>query len=164
MKRNLQGLTVGLLAWIAVTAGAAALGAAASLHAAQFYAQLVKPDWAPPAHVFGPVWTLLYLMMAVAAWMVWKVRGFDTAPRTLGLYLAQLAANALWSWLFFGWRMGAAALAEVLLLWCLVLATLLAFRRVRGAAGWLLAPYLAWLTFAAGLTLAVWRANPGLLG
>jgi tryptophan-rich sensory protein len=164
MKRNFQGLTIGLLAWIAVTAVAAALGAAASIDAAQFYAQLAKPAWAPPAQVFGPVWTLLYLMMAVAAWMAWKVRGFDTAPRTLGVYLAQLAANALWSWLFFGWHLGAAALAEVLLLWCLVLATLVAFRRVRSGAGWLLAPYLVWVTFATALTFAVWRANPGLLG
>ncbi len=151
-------------AWLLVTFVAAALGAWASRDAPGFYAALVKPDWAPPAGVFGPVWTVLYLMMAIAAWLVWKVRGFSTAPRTLTLYLVQLAANALWSWLFFGWHLGAAAFYEVLVLWLLVLATVVTFWRARRLAGALLLPYLAWVSFASALTFAVWQRNPQLLG
>lgn len=153
-----------LAAWLAVTFIAAALGAWASRDAPEFYRQLVKPDWAPPAGVFGPVWTLLYLAMGVAAWLVWKLRGWRTAPRTLILYLVQLAANALWSWLFFGWHVGAAAFGEVIVLWLLVLATTVCFWRARRVAGVLLLPYLAWVTFASALTYAVWQRNPLLLG
>ena len=160
-----------LLGWLALTAVAAAIGGAASVNAASFYAQLVRPAWAPPSWLFGPVWTVLYLLMAVAAWLVWRAGHDDgaTAPlaanarRALALYVAQLALNALWTWLFFGWRRGALALADVVLLWLALVATVLAFRRVRPAAAALLLPYLAWVTFAAALTWAVWRANPGML-
>src|SRR5215217_3195129 len=104
-----------LLGWLAVTAVAAAIGGAASVRAASFYAQLDRPAWAPPPSVFGPVWTLLYLLMALAAWLVWRAGHNDGAPaaRTaaargaLMLYVAQLALNALWTWLFFAWRRGA---------------------------------------------------------
>lgn len=153
-----------LAAWLLVTFIAAALGAWASRDAPAFYGELVKPDWAPPAGVFGPVWTVLYLLMGIAAWLVWKVRGFATAPRTLTLYLVQLAANALWSWLFFGWHQGAAAFYEVIVLWLLVGATVVTFWRARRIAGVLLLPYFAWVTFASALTFAVWRGNPALLG
>ncbi|AVR96708.1 TspO/MBR family protein [Pseudoduganella armeniaca] len=153
-----------LAAWLAITFVAAALGAWASRGAPEFYGQLVKPDWAPPAGVFGPVWMLLYLLMGIAAWLVWRLRGWRAAPRTLGLYLAQLAANALWSWLFFGWHLGAAAFFEVLVLWLLVLATTVCFWRARRVAGVLLLPYLAWVSFAGALTYAVWQRNPPLLG
>ncbi|WP_279222904.1 TspO/MBR family protein [Stutzerimonas kunmingensis] len=150
--------------WLLVTFVAAALGAWASQDAPAFYAQLDKPSWAPPAGVFGPAWTALYLMMALAAWLVWRVRGFRTAPRTLGLYLVQLAANALWSWLFFGWHLGAAAFVEVLVLWALIAATIAAFWKVKKFAALLLVPYLAWVTFASALTYACWTRNPGMLG
>ncbi len=153
-----------LAGWLLVTFAAAALGAWASRDAPQFYAALNKPDWAPPAGVFGPAWTVLYLLMAIAAWQVWRVRGFSTAPRTLGLYLVQLAANALWSWLFFGWHLGAAAFAEVLVLWALILATTIAFWKVHRLAGAMLLPYLGWVTFASALTFACWQRNPQLLG
>lgn len=153
-----------LAGWLLVTFAAAALGAWASQDAPRFYAQLDKPDWAPPAGVFGPAWTVLYLLMAIAAFLVWRTRGFSTAPRTLGLYLVQLAANALWSWLFFGWHLGAAAFAEVLVLWALILATTVAFWKARRIAGILLLPYLAWVTYASALTFACWQRNPQLLG
>lgn len=153
-----------LAAWLLVTFVAAALGAWASQDAPAFYAQMNKPAWAPPAGVFGPAWTVLYLLMAIAAWLVWRVRGFRTAPRTLGLYLAQLAANALWSWLFFGWHLGAAAFVEVVVLWALIVATIAAFWKVKKLAAVLLLPYLAWVTFASALTYACWTRNPGLLG
>lgn len=154
---------VSLLSWLAVTFVAAVLGSLASLDAPTFYAQLDKPAWAPPAWVFGPVWTVLYLLMAVAAWQVSCTPESPARRLALGLYLAQLVANALWSWLFFGWRQGAWAMAEVLLLWALVAATALAFARLRRSAGALLGPYLAWVSFASGLTWAVWQRNPGLL-
>lgn len=112
----------------------------------------------------GPVWTALYALMGVSAWLVWRERGLAGARTALALFIAQLAANALWSWLFFAWRLGGPAFAEVLLLWCLIAATAIAFRRIRLLAAVLLLPYLAWVTFAAALTLAVWRLNPALLG
>lgn len=156
--------TLGLAAWLAVTGVAAALGAVASVEAASFYAGLEQPSWAPPAGVFGPVWTTLYVLMAVAAWLVWRVGGLAAARAVLGLYLAQLALNALWSWLFFAWRLGGVAFAEVLVLWVTILATTVAFARVRPLAGVLLAPYLLWVAFAAVLNFVVWRMNPGSLG
>lgn len=154
---------LGLLAWLAVTFVAAALGAVASADAPAFYAQLDRPAWAPPASVFGPVWSALYLLMGVAAWLVWRERGAGGARAALGIYLVQLAANALWSWLFFGWHLGALAFVDVLLLWALIAVTIVAFWRIRPLAGALLLPYLAWVSFAAALTWAVWQRNPGLL-
>lgn len=155
---------IGLCAWLAVTAAAAAAGAVASANAQTFYAELSLPAWAPPAGVFGPVWTGLYVLMAVAAWLVWRERGFSGARTALTLYLVQLAANALWSWLFFAWRRGAWAFAEVLVLWVLIVLTVAAFGQRRAVAAALLLPYLAWVTFASVLTFAVWQRNPELLG
>ena len=152
------------MAWIVVTFIAAAAGAIASLDAQQFYAALSRPSWAPPAAVFGPVWTALYLAMAIAAWLVWKERGFAGARVALTLFLAQLACNALWSWLFFAWHQGALALVDIAILWLLVVSTIVAFRRVRTLAAVLLVPYLAWISFAAALNFAVWQRNPALLG
>jgi len=161
--RSIPAQAAGLLAWLGLVFVAAALGAIASSGAPAFYGQLSKPAWAPPASVFGPVWSVLYLLMAVAAWLVWREPGVPTRRMALGLFVAQLVANALWSWLFFGWHHGALAFAEVLLLLALVVATAAAFWRVRAAAGALLLPYVAWVSFASALTWAVWQANPGLL-
>jgi translocator protein len=154
---------LGLLAWLALVFVAAALGAIASADAPAFYGQLAKPGWAPPASVFGLVWSLLYGLMAVAAWLVWRDKGAAGRTTALGLFIAQLGANALWSWLFFGWRQGALAFADVLLLLVLVVATAAAFWRIRRAAGLLLLPYVAWVGFASALTWAVWQGNPELL-
>lgn len=154
---------LGLLGWALITFVAAALGARASISAASFYAGLQLPAWAPPAGLFGPVWTALYALMAIAVWLVWRQRGWRGARPALTLYLLQLAVNALWSWLFFGWRLGAAAFADILLLLVLIVATTVAFHRVRAAAAWLLLPYLAWVAFASVLNFAVWQANPGVL-
>lgn len=155
---------LGLAGWLALTFAAAGLGAAASVRAAAYYGQLVRPAWAPPGWLFGPVWSVLYLLMGLSAWLVWRDRGFRRAAPALALYLVQLVLNALWSWLFFAWHRGGAASLEILLLWALILATLLAFGRIRRGAAVLLLPYLAWVTFAAGLCLAIWRLNPALLG
>ena len=157
-KRSL----LSLVGWVALVAGAATLGALASREAASFYAQLTLPAWAPPAKLFGPVWSALYLLMAVAVWRV------DTSPsRTRGaavLFAVQLAVNALWSWLFFHWHAGAAALVDIVVLDALVVATCMRFARSDRFAAVLFAPYLAWIAFATVLNVAVWRANPALLG
>ena len=155
---------LGLAGWLAVSFAAATLGAIASVDAKSFYGQLTQPAWAPPAWVFGPVWTTLYALMAIAAWLVWREGGFRAHARALTLFLVQLAANALWSWLFFAWHRGGTAFAEVLVLWLLIVATLAAFWRVRALAGALLVPYLLWVSFASALTYTTWQLNPGLLG
>ncbi|MFO7653764.1 MAG: TspO/MBR family protein [Candidatus Krumholzibacteriia bacterium] len=155
---------IGLAAWLLVSFAAAAIGAVATAGAGSFYSLLARPDWAPPSSVFGPVWTVLYALMGVAAWLVWRVDGFRAARTPLGLFLVQLAVNALWSWLFFGWRLGAAAFADILLLWTLISLTMIAFWRLRPLAGALLVPYLVWVTFAAALNFAIWQLNPGILG
>lgn len=155
---------LGLVAWLVVTAVAAGIGSAASINAGSFYVDLVRPDWAPPSWVFGPVWTVLYVLMGVAAWLVWRVGGFAAARTALSLYLVQLAVNALWTWLFFGWQLGALAFADILLLWVLIAATIAAFWRVSRLAAGLLVPYLLWVSYAAALNFAVWQLNPQVLG
>ena len=121
MSRAAQLL--GLAGWLGIVFVAAAVGAIASLDAASFYGGLLRPSWAPPAAVFGPVWTALYLLMAVAAWMVWRTASTPARRWALVLFVVQLALNALWSWLFFAWYRGAVALGGILLLWVLIAAT-----------------------------------------
>jgi translocator protein len=101
--------------------------------------------------------------MGVAAWLVWRSHGFKAGRTALVLFISQLAANALWTWLFFAWRQGAAAFVEILILWILIVATVASFWRLNTLAGVLMIPYLAWVTFACALTFSVWRLNVGLL-
>lgn len=155
---------IGLAGWLVVCFIAAAIGGAASIQAGPFYTQLLRPDWAPPPSIFGPVWTVLYALMGVAAWLVWRDGGFRAAKSALTLFLVQLALNALWSWLFFGWHRGALAFADTLLLWALIVATLIAFWRIKPLAGALLVPYLLWVSFASALNYHVWQLNPTVLG
>jgi benzodiazapine receptor len=155
---------VGLAAWLALVGVVAAVGAFASIDAASFYRSLDLPSWAPPASVFGPVWTALYVAMAIAVWLVWTARGWRGAAFALAVFCAQLIANAIWSWLFFRWRNGALSFADIVLLWVLIVITAGAFFPIRKAAGVLMLPYLAWVTFAAFLNFAVWQRNPGLFG
>jgi len=159
--RSLSSQLFGLLGWLLAAFAAGALGFVASVDAASFYAQLSKPSWAPPASVFGPVWSALYALMGVAAWLVWRSPGSKGVA--LGLFGAQLAANALWSWLFFAWHRGALAAVEVFVLLALIVATVVAFWRTGRLAALLLVPYLLWVSFASMLTWAVWRSNPSLL-
>ena len=155
--KNIFGLIVSLL----ISFAAAAIGAMATRRAPEFYAALSRPDWAPPASVFGPVWTVLYTLMAIAAWLVWKRRGFRGAGGALSLFGIQLALNALWSWLFFAWQRGMLAQIEIVVLLAFIALTLVAFWRVRPVAGALLVPYLLWVTYATALTFALVRRNPG---
>lgn len=155
---------LGLLGWLLVAFAAAAVGGFASASAGDFYRELVRPSWAPPGWLFGPVWSVLYALMGISAWLVWRARGFAGARGALTLFVLQLAVNALWTWLFFVWNLGAVAFGEILLLWLLIVANMVLFSRVSKFAALLLLPYLAWVSFACALTFATWRLNPGLLG
>lgn len=125
-----------------------------------WYPTLAKPPFNPPAWVFGPTWTVLYILMGVALFLVWR-QGGDTpgVKLALALFAVQLALNALWSIIFFGMRSPGWAFAEILLLWLAILATLWAFWRVVPLAGWLLVAYLAWVSFAAVLNGSIWILN-----
>jgi tryptophan-rich sensory protein len=155
---------IGLILWLLLVFAAAAVGAFASANAGGFYRELVRPSWAPPAWLFGPVWSVLYALMGLAAWLVWRARGFHGARNALLVFIVHLAANALWTWLFFAWRQGGLAFAEILLLLALILATIVLFGRINRLAAVLLVPYLLWVAFASALTFSTWRLNPGLLG
>jgi tryptophan-rich sensory protein len=154
----------GLIGWLVLSFAASSIGAVASFQAKSFYGLLIQPAWAPPAWLFGPVWTALFTMMAVAAWLVWRNGGIQANRSALMLFLIQLAFNALWSWLFFAWKLGAWAFADIIVLWLLIIATLVSFWRVSKLAGALLIPYLLWVTFAGGLNHALWQLNPQILG
>lgn len=162
-RRALSVQILGLIGWLALVFTTAAIGAAASVEAGSFYGQLLRPAWAPPASAFAPVWTTLYLLMGLAAWLAWRERGAARLGVALGLFVAQLGVNALWSWLFFVWQLGAYAFVDALLLFVLIAATLILFWRINRLAALLLLPYLAWVGLASALTGSVWRNNPGLL-
>ncbi|HAW94601.1 MAG: sensory protein [Rheinheimera sp.] len=153
--------TLMLLAILALTYLAAGIGALGSINAATFYRELQLPGFAPPAWLFGPVWTALYTLMAIAAWLVWRSSPHSKA--VLWLYFIQLVVNALWSWLFFAWYLGALAFANILVLLALIIATALCFWRYNKLAGLLLVPYLLWVSFAAVLNFSIWQLNPGVL-
>jgi tryptophan-rich sensory protein len=137
-----------------------ALGSlATSTSVNSWYVELSKPTWTPPSWVFGPAWTLLYIMMAVAAWLVWR-KGYTADVRfALTLFGVQLLVNGLWSYLFFGLRWPGGALVNIAVLWVAIAATAIAFARVSQPATWLMIPYLAWVSFAMTLNLEIWRRN-----
>jgi tryptophan-rich sensory protein len=155
---------LGLAGWLLASFVAGGIGGFASINAAGFYGQLVQPPWAPPAWLFGPVWSVLFVLMGVSAWLVWRKQGFDGAGAALKLHFAQLLANALWTWLFFAWQQGALALAEIAVLWVLIAATMAAFWRHHRVAALLLVPNLGWVSFAAALNYSLWQLNPAVLG
>lgn len=151
---------IGLFVAIAICFAAAGLGGLVTTpQIPGWYATLAKPTWNPPAWIFGPVWSLLYLLMAVAAWLVWRQAGIAGARLPLGLFAVQLTLNSLWSVLFFGLHSPGAAAAEILLLWGAILATLITFWQRSKLAGGLLVPYLAWVSFATVLNVTIWRLN-----
>ena len=154
----MRNSALGLVLWLVVSLAAGWVGS--RFMPGEWYASLTKPAWTPPSAVFGPVWTALYVLMGVAAWLVWRKAGFSGAPTALGLFVAQLALNSLWSYLFFGLHRPGAAFVEIVVLWLVILATAVGFWRVRPAAGALLIPYLAWVAFASGLNYQLWRLNP----
>lgn len=161
MPRSKQ--IAGLIGWLALAFVAAAISGIASTRAPEFYPALIRPSWAPPATLFGPVWSVLYLLMGLASWLVWR-EGSKNTRGALRLYLVQLVLNSLWSWLFFAWHQGRWAFFEIVVLWVMILATVVAFWRIRPLAGVLLVPYLLWVSFATALAYTVWMLNPALLG
>lgn len=160
-RRNLLALAVAVL--LPLIAGA--LGAVATSEAVPiWYAGLAKPDWNPPPWLFAPVWTVLYIAMGVASWLVWRVaagnEGGSTRARTaLLFYAAQLVVNTAWSPIFFGLKRADVALVVIVVLWLLVASTTWRFLHVVRAAGLLLVPYAGWVTFATALNAAVWQLN-----
>lgn len=153
-------LWLGLIFFIALCFVAAGIGGAVTTPNIEgWYATLAKPSWNPPNWIFGPVWTALYLMMALAAWLVWRQGGWNATRVPLILFGIQLALNTLWSCLFFGLKNPGLAFAEVLLLWLAIALTMIAFWNRSKIAGLLFGPYLAWVTFAAVLNFTIWRLN-----
>ncbi|MBN1919574.1 MAG: tryptophan-rich sensory protein [Verrucomicrobia bacterium] len=157
MNMRWQRDALGLIVWLALCFGAAWVGS--RFMPGEWYAGLAKPSWTPPNWLFGPVWSVLYAMMAVAAWLVWRAYGVRKAALPLGVFLVQLALNAAWTWLFFGLQRPALAFFEIAVLWIAILAAMLLFWRRNRVAGALLLPYLAWVSYAASLNLALWRMN-----
>ena len=155
MTRTRQ--VTGLIFWLAAALAAGLVGS--QFLPGAWYADLVKPSWNPPNTIFAPVWTLLYLMMGTAAWLVWREAGFARARGALALFFLQLVLNALWSYLFFGAHVMGWALLEIGLLWLAIVATAVAFRRHVPGAGLLLVPYAAWVAFAAVLNFTLWHLN-----
>jgi translocator protein len=146
-----------LIGWLVLCF--AASGTAVFVSTGGWYAGLHKPLWNPPAWVFGPVWTLLYVMMAVAAWLVWREGGWKAQGWALGLFLLQWLLNVLWTPLFFAMHRPGLAFADIITLWLVLAVTLNLFWRVSKPAGVLLVPYLAWVIFAAALNFTIWRLN-----
>ncbi len=155
----------GLVAWlvfVGICLGAGAIGSAFTASSVKtWYPSLLKPPGTPPAWVFGPVWTILYLLMATAVWLVWRQRGSDGAGAALALFGIQLALNAAWSVVFFRLQQPGAALVEILVLLAAVSITTIRFRIVSPLAFWLMLPYLVWVAYAAYLNLGIWRLNKG---
>jgi tryptophan-rich sensory protein len=151
---------LGLAAFVAVCFGAAALGALVTARSVTtWYPTLNKPAFNPPDWVFGPAWTLLYLMIALAGWRVWRAGRPAGARPKMTWYSVQLILNVAWSCIFFGARSIGLALVEIVLLLTVIVINVVVFWRVDRLAGWLLVPYAAWVSFASVLNFALWRLN-----
>ena len=162
--RNSRPNWAALALFLALAFGAGGLSAifspAFSAAAAHWYAMLVKPNWLPPEKWLAPVWIALYVLMAVAAWIIWRERYHRNRAAAIGAYGLQLLLNALWAPVFFGLKNIGGGLFDVVALWLAVGWTLREFARVRPAAAIILVPYFLWVTFAAAVNLAVWKLNP----
>jgi translocator protein len=148
---------LGLAGWLLLSFSASATAVFVSTDG--WYTELAKPPWNPPSWVFGPAWTFLYALMAIAAWRVWLLGGWTRRKVALGLFVAQWALNALWTPLFFGLQKPGWALVEILVLLLAIFATTRAFWRVDRTACLLLLPYAAWVAFATALNFAIWQLN-----
>lgn len=159
-KKSVEVQIAGLVLFATACFAVAGIGSTWTIPSIDpWYLQLQKPQWTPPAWVFGPVWTVLYAMMALAAWLVWREHGFREARVAMGLFVVQLLLNAAWSGLFFGLRSPAAGMLNILLLWPAILATIIAFWQKSSWAALLMLPYFAWVSFALVLNGAIWQMN-----
>jgi len=154
---SIQESVLGAIVAFVLTFGAAFVGSRFPVD--EWYTALSKPSWNPPNWLFGPVWSVLYLLMAVSAWLVWREAGIPGAILPLSIFLLQLVLNAAWSWLFFGSHELLIAFIEILGLWVAILVTIILFWRMYALSGVFLLPYLAWVTFAAFLNFTLWRLN-----
>ncbi len=143
-----------LAVFLLLVFGAAALGAL--FKPGEWHAALIKPSWNPPNWLFGPVWTVLYIMIGVSGWLVWQRAGLGAA---MGLYAVQLLLNAAWSWLFFGRHAIGLALVDIVVLLAAIVATIAAFWPISSVAAGLLVPYALWVAFATALNASIWRLN-----
>jgi tryptophan-rich sensory protein len=151
---------ISLICWIGLCFAVAGVSGSWTASAVPgWYRTLTRPAIAPPDWVFGPAWTLLYALMAVAAWRIWESPASPLRTWGLALFLVQLILNFAWSLIFFRHHAIGAALVEIVALWAAIGATTLVFGRVSPAAAWLMAPYWAWVTFATVLNAAFWRLN-----
>jgi len=148
---------IGLIFWIGVSLATGWVGS--RFQPGEWYALLTKPSWNPPSFVFAPVWSTLYVLMGLAAWLVWRRAGFLGAKVALGLFLFQLILNALWSYLFFGLHRPDFAFIDIIALWLAILLNAFSFRQVSTRAALLMLPYLIWVSFAGVLNLQLWRLN-----
>ena len=155
--RGKRGSWPSLLIFLAAVAFVAVVGGIAAGSARSTYAALELPSWAPPGWLFGPVWTVLYVMIGIAGWLLWRAPGGRGTP--LVLWVVQLVLNLVWTPLFFGADRYGIALMEIVLLWCFIVATIAAGWRVSRLAALLLVPYLAWVSFATALNASVWWLN-----
>lgn len=147
----------GLMVFLLVCYGVAWFGA--RFRPGAWYVKLEKPPWTPPNRIFAPVWIVLYAMMAVAGWLVWKAGKSSGTETPLLLFATQLFLNGIWSWLFFGLHRPDLAFADIVALWLAIVATIASVWDVSAIAGMLLLPYLAWVSFALFLNLSIWQLN-----
>jgi tryptophan-rich sensory protein len=135
-----------------------AVGASGSfVSGGPWYNTIAKPPWTPPSWIFGPVWFVLYVSIAVAGWLVWRQVGLR--PQVFAFFALQLVLNGLWSWAFFGAHRIGLALVNIVALWITILGTIITFVSVVPLAGWMLVPYILWVSFASSLNFAIWRLN-----
>jgi tryptophan-rich sensory protein len=151
---------ISLVCWVLVCFSVAGVSSVWTVsEVSGWYRTLARPVIAPPDWVFGPVWSLLYLLMAIAAWLVWELPSSQARTTGITVFLLQLGLNFAWSVLFFRQHAIGGALVEIVLLWASIMATILMFWRVSPVSAWLLLPYLAWVSFATLLNWAFWRLN-----
>jgi tryptophan-rich sensory protein len=151
-----------LVVFIAICFAVAGIGSAFTAGSVKtWYPGLLKPPGTPPAWVFGPVWSTLYLMMATSAWLVWRQRDLEDVALALAVFVAQLILNGLWSYIFFGLRRPGAALIEIIVLLVAIAITTIKFFEHSRLSLWLMTPYLAWVTYASYLNYGIWRLNRG---
>lgn len=149
-----------LLGFIVVCYGVSLLASMVTIpEVRSWYPGIRKPAWTPPDWLFGPVWTLLYGMMAVSGWLVWRAAGFSGARSALAMFIIQLLLNGAWSFIFFKFHRIEAALADISLLLLAIIGTILLFSRISVAAAWLLVPYLLWVGYATALNARIWMLN-----
>ena len=160
---SLLASVVSLMLFILVTFCFAGLGAMASISATTMYGNIIKPSWAPAGALFGQVWTVLYGMMAVAGWLVWREHKRLRVSAGIKVYVIHLVFNAMWSWLFFGLGRVDFAMLDIVFLWGIILWMMCYFWRVSAFAGLLMLPYLLWVTFASVLNGALWILNGNVL-